>query len=128
MKPIGGRGKKAPYETTHVRVPIDIKPQVEELIEEFRNSQYQSSDKVDIIPKTSSSDKSQEFIKLMIEEFRNNNLVIVEKSSNNQGNSLHLSLEEAIRISTDLLSKRMTKKELVNKLLTALYQVEVNLD
>jgi hypothetical protein len=36
-KPIGGRGYKAPYSTTHVRVPTDIKPQVEVLIDNYRN-------------------------------------------------------------------------------------------
>jgi hypothetical protein len=37
VKPIGGRGYKAPYETTHVRVPVDIKAEVEALIDEYRN-------------------------------------------------------------------------------------------
>jgi hypothetical protein len=36
-KPIGGRGYKAPYTTTHVRVPTDIKSQVETLIDNYRN-------------------------------------------------------------------------------------------
>jgi hypothetical protein len=36
VKPVGGRGVKAPYETTHVRVPKPIKPQVERLIEQFQ--------------------------------------------------------------------------------------------
>lgn len=35
-KPSGGRGIKAPYETTHVRVPVPIKSDVEKLIERFR--------------------------------------------------------------------------------------------
>jgi hypothetical protein len=35
-KPVGGRGYKAPYTTTHVRVPTDIKPQVEALIDNYR--------------------------------------------------------------------------------------------
>lgn len=34
-KPVGGRGNKAPYETTHVRVPVPIKPEVEQLINRF---------------------------------------------------------------------------------------------
>lgn len=34
-KPVGGRGKKAPYETTHVRIPVDIKDRVEKLKEQF---------------------------------------------------------------------------------------------
>lgn len=37
-KPIGGRGIKAPYETTHIRVPVPIKTDVESLIERFRES------------------------------------------------------------------------------------------
>ena len=37
-KPIGGRGKKAPYETTHLRIPIPIKPQIESMIEAYRLS------------------------------------------------------------------------------------------
>lgn len=35
-KPVGGRGIRAPYETTHIRVPIPIKPEVERLIERYR--------------------------------------------------------------------------------------------
>lgn len=32
----GGRGVKAPYETTHVRIPTAIKQRVEELSEAFK--------------------------------------------------------------------------------------------
>ena len=32
----GGRGIKAPYETTHVRIPVDIKEQVEKLSQAFK--------------------------------------------------------------------------------------------
>lgn len=41
---LGGRGKKAPYETTHVRVPVPIKPQIEALIEQFKNGESESSE------------------------------------------------------------------------------------
>jgi hypothetical protein len=36
-KPVGGRGHKAPYVTTHVRVPEPVKPDVERLIEDYRS-------------------------------------------------------------------------------------------
>lgn len=36
-KPVGGRGKKAPYETTMVRVPVPIKSEVDEFIAKRRN-------------------------------------------------------------------------------------------
>lgn len=35
----GGRGVKAPYESTHVRVPVPIKEEVEKLIEQFKSGQ-----------------------------------------------------------------------------------------
>lgn len=35
-KPTGGRGKRAPYETTHLRVPVPLKPAIEEMIEAYR--------------------------------------------------------------------------------------------
>jgi hypothetical protein len=37
-KPLGGRGKKAPYETTHLRIPVPIKTDIEKLIENYRLS------------------------------------------------------------------------------------------
>jgi hypothetical protein len=35
-KPVGGRGHKAPYQTVIVRIPVDIKPQIEALAARFR--------------------------------------------------------------------------------------------
>jgi len=35
-KPSGGRGNKAPYESTHVRVPEPIKAEVERVVDLFR--------------------------------------------------------------------------------------------
>jgi len=35
-KPVGGRGIKAPYETTHVRVPVPIKADIQRLIDQFK--------------------------------------------------------------------------------------------
>jgi len=51
-KPIGGRGKKAPYETTHLRIPIPIKPQIESMIEAYRLSVIDGIDspKSDLLP------------------------------------------------------------------------------
>jgi hypothetical protein len=37
-KPLGGRGKKAPYETTHLRIPVPIKADIEKLIDNYRLS------------------------------------------------------------------------------------------
>lgn len=45
-KPIGGRGKKAPYDTALVRVPVPIKPEIEDLIERYRNSVLNNSEEI----------------------------------------------------------------------------------
>lgn len=42
-KPSGGRGKKAPYETTHVRVPEPIKAEIQKLIERFHDNYSDTS-------------------------------------------------------------------------------------
>ncbi len=36
-KPVGGRGHKAPYQTMIIRIPIDVKQQIEEIVERFRS-------------------------------------------------------------------------------------------
>jgi hypothetical protein len=36
-KPVGGRGLKAPYITTHVRTPEPVKAEVEKIIDDFRS-------------------------------------------------------------------------------------------
>ncbi|WP_373544376.1 hypothetical protein [Chamaesiphon sp.] len=34
-KPVGGRGHKAAYQTTVIRIPINLKPQIDELVNRF---------------------------------------------------------------------------------------------
>ena len=36
-KPVGGRGKKAPYQTAVVRVPVELIPLIERLCEVYRD-------------------------------------------------------------------------------------------
>lgn len=36
VKPKGGRGNKAPYESTHIRVPVPLKEEIEQRINEYR--------------------------------------------------------------------------------------------
>jgi len=126
-KQIGGRGKKAPYETTHVRIPIDLKPHVELLIEEFRNNGFAIDNQIT----NNSSINSSEFIKQMIKEFKNNDLIIVQESSKISQDvvtdSLNLKLEESIKLANQLLATRATKKDVASKLLTALFGIEIKL-
>lgn len=32
----GGRGKQAPYQTTHIRLPVDLKPYLEKVVNEYK--------------------------------------------------------------------------------------------
>lgn len=47
-KSIGGRGHKAAYTTTHVRVPEPIKPEVQRLIDNFHDNY--SADSTNLLP------------------------------------------------------------------------------
>ncbi len=38
IKPVGGRGQKAPYQTTQMRVPLPLKAEFEKRIAEFRET------------------------------------------------------------------------------------------
>ncbi len=126
-KPIGGRGKKAPYETTHVRIPVDLKSKVEELVEAYRNNE--------LIVLEKSEDKSikslpidyHELVAKMIEEFKNNNLFVGEDLNRSYPLTLILSREEAIERAKKLIGAMRTKKDVAQHLLTALYQVEIKL-
>jgi nitrate/nitrite-specific signal transduction histidine kinase len=44
VKPKGGRGKVAPYKSTHVRVPEPIKEQIQRLIDEWHEKQGSTQD------------------------------------------------------------------------------------
>jgi hypothetical protein len=39
--PKGGRGHKAPYQTTHARIPVDLKAQVDSMVEQYRELVFQ---------------------------------------------------------------------------------------
>lgn len=48
--PKGGRGNKAPYETTHVRVPVPIKAEIEKLINDYKEGISTDSSETLITP------------------------------------------------------------------------------
>lgn len=43
-KPVGGRGKKAPYETALIRVPVPVYNQVEKIADDYRRSVIENED------------------------------------------------------------------------------------
>jgi hypothetical protein len=126
-KQIGGRGKKAPYETTHVRIPLDLKSQVELLVEDYRNNHYKISENNNQEFVNNLSLDADNFIKLMIEKFRENNLFIIDNFGKISSSKNEVNLEEAVNIANEILANTRVKKEAISKLLTALYRIEVKL-
>lgn len=55
----GGAGVKAPYRTTHVRVPVDIKEKVEKLSQDFKHGIVDS----DPLPFDEAVEKARELLK-----------------------------------------------------------------
>ncbi len=132
-KPVGGRGNKAPYESTHVRVPVPIKPQVQALIDEFRESQNQQPTK----PLTALGEEEEEdddegdepsdleTIKSqaeMIQAYLSEINYLKQKLE--KTNSL-TSLDEAKESARSILKAKKSASKSIAKLLTGIYQTEV---
>lgn len=63
VKPRGGRGQRAPYETTQMRVPIPIKPELESLIAAYRKKVLPAEDEGDrkiVLPAIEDQDDDQD--------------------------------------------------------------------
>jgi hypothetical protein len=132
MKPLGGRGKKAPYQTMQMRVPIPLKPKLEGLIADYREKVLlgddppelddDSSDEDDTDPSNEETIKSQaEMIQAYASEIH------FLKHKLDQLNPL-TSLEEAKESARSILRARKSATQSVVKLLTSIYQVEITTD
>jgi vacuolar-type H+-ATPase subunit I/STV1 len=135
VKPVGGRGLRAPYETTHVRVPIPIKASVQALIDEFRERQTQSP----IKPLTSleeAEEEEEEESELSDSETIKSQAEMIRayaseihflKHKLDELNSL-TSLEEAKESARSILRAKKSATQSAIKLLTSIYQVEITTD
>ncbi len=135
VKPLGGRGLKAPYETTHVRVPIPIKASVQALIDDFRERQIQSPikpltslDETEEEEEEESELSDSETIKSQAEMIRAYASEIhFLKHKLDELNSL-TSLEEAKESARSILRAKKSATQSFVKLLTSIYQVEITTD
>lgn len=96
--PVGGRGKIAPYTTTHYRIPIAIKPHVQELANEYKRLVLEGI----VEPDT---------------EFR--------VALPNEAQTLP-PLEETLAIAEEILSKKKSAAISLAKLVSALYNVSID--
>ena len=99
---IGGRGKRAPYETTHYRIPIALKPIVEEMARKYRElvDEYEVDDPalVDAVinalcPKETNKNIEIEKIELAIEIL---NEALLLKA--NVGGAIKRKIEDALKL------------------------------
>jgi predicted RNase H-like nuclease (RuvC/YqgF family) len=137
VKPVGGRGNKAPYESTHVRVPVPIKSQVQALIDEFRERQTQlpvkpltslDEDEEEEEDLDSDEPSDSETIKSQAEMVRRYAFEIQSlKREIDKLNSL-TSLEDAKQTAKTILKAKKSATQSVVKLLTSIYQVEITTD
>jgi tetrahydromethanopterin S-methyltransferase subunit A len=138
-KPIGGRGLKAPYETTHVRVPLPIKADVQALIDEFRERQTGQPKKpltsleVEEEEETDEEEDScepsdLETIKSQAETIRRYAIEIhALKRDLDNLNSL-TSLEGAKQAAKAILKAKKSASQSVAKLLSNIYQTEIMIE
>ena len=130
VKPVGGRGNKSP--STHVRVPLPIKADVEALINEFRESQIEQPKKaltsLDETEEEGSEPSDLETIRSqarMLQEYVFE--IHALKRDLDKSNSL-TSLEDAKQTAKTILKAKKSASQSVVKLLTSIYQVEITTD
>jgi hypothetical protein len=127
-KQIGGRGKKAPYESTHVRIPLPIKDRVEELKNLYINDQLEHHDYL-----TAEDHRlAGEYKKLLAEsngkiQCRDNPLTGIHEKVNCRDNPL-TGIDDALDLAKKLLKQKKSAKETVTKLLTGIYGREISAD
>lgn len=100
VRPKGGRGHPSPYESTHVRLPVPLKPAISRVVDRW----YALVD-ADVVSPT-------ENIESVAEIF---------------GNDV-LPYDDAVQEAHRILSQKKNAKISLGKLLTAIYQEETRFD
>ena len=99
---LGGRGKRAPYKTTHYRMPVALKPIVEEMAGKYRElvDEYEADDPAlisavisAISPKQTNKNIDSEKIELAIEILSE---ALTLKA--NVGGAIKRKIEEALKL------------------------------
>lgn len=114
----GGRGNKAPYQTTHVRVPEDCKPFVDSLSNAYKQ----------LVDDPQAAWQLLEDVRETVSQSFGNITKMREtyKPVNNYSNC-HLSKQEAVELTEKLLRAKTSKKDTLQKLLTSIYGEDVEL-
>ncbi|BAZ36905.1 hypothetical protein NIES4101_28250 (plasmid) [Calothrix sp. NIES-4101] len=113
-KNLGGRGKKSPYETTHVRLPLPIKDRVEALKSLYISGELDNYDK-----------KLHEDSELA-DRYRN--MLTGNNPPSVSDKKLPVDLDNALAEARSILKSKQSARKSVIKLLTALYGIEITDD
>jgi hypothetical protein len=125
-KPIGGRGKKAPYETTHVRIPVDLKSQVEKLVEDYRNNGLVLSDQDSQQSTPSKSINYRQFVDSMIDEFKKNGMYFDQDEKRKARLTLCINEDDVFESARNFIKTSRTKKLLAGQLLSRIYGTAID--
>jgi hypothetical protein len=125
-KPIGGRGKKAPYETTHVRIPVDLKLQVEKLVEDYRNNGLSTLPENNQQSSPSESINYREFVNSMIDEFKKNGMYFDQDEKRKARLTLCVNEDDAFESAKNFIKASRTKKTLAGQLLSRIYGTAID--
>jgi hypothetical protein len=90
-KPLGGRGKKAPYETVLIRIPVPVYSIVEKIADDYR--------------------------RLVIEGEVNS----LEEKSNDRVETTQVKYDDALQRAKEILKQKRSAAESIAKLLQVLY-------
>lgn len=112
-KPVGGRGKSAPYKSTHVRIPEPIKGRVEELKELFFSNRLEQHD----------SDLTEN--KYLADKYREE---LLNKDTLYACDDMHLNKDELINLAKGVLRQKKSARESLLKLLTALIVDDITVE
>jgi len=113
-KPLGGRGKKSSYVSTHVRIPDDIKDDVEFLKQMYFDGEL---------------DQWKESVKedaKLAEEYRR--ILASEKTSDLQPYNLLTSFSATVSLAKTLLKQKKNARETVAKLLSAISGKQITIE
>lgn len=113
-KPKGGRGKKAPYETQQMRVPVPIKEQVNNLITQFRDETLTESEDDSIL--VTSLERSLE-IEALKDEIQN--LKTALKESQTERQNLNTALQDTNQQINNLNTALMSAQSEIQNLSTS---------
>jgi hypothetical protein len=125
-KPIGGRGKKAPYETTHVRIPVDLKSQIEKLVEDYRNNGLVVLGNNDNKSSLNQPINYREFVDCMIQEFKQNGLYLGKNEKIIGQSTSLLSEDDAYKSANNFMKSKRTKRVIVADLLSCIYGTSID--